>query len=107
MAYEGYGLPRGVILEELMEPTLEANQNVLIIKKTHWIKPIIKWLESGTLLKDEEEVKRVQKATLAYTFDGNTLYKRLATHLWLRCVMKEEGEYVSGKSIRRLGDLMK
>ena len=25
MAYEGYDLPREVLLEELMEPTLEAN----------------------------------------------------------------------------------
>ena len=41
MAYEGYGLPRGVLLEELKEPTLEANQNMLVIEATYWMKPIV------------------------------------------------------------------
>ena len=56
--------------------------------------PIISFLQDGNLPQDIEEARKVRKRVARFTILNDTLYKRVFSMPYLKCVDEEEAKYI-------------
>ena len=59
-----------------------------------WMKPIIQYLEHGTLPEDKLQAQKLRIKAGHYSMHNGELYRRSLSHPWSKCVSPEEGNYV-------------
>ena len=59
-----------------------------------WMKPIIQYLEHGTLPEDKLQARKLRVKAAYYFMHNGELYRRSLSHPWSKCVSHEEGNYV-------------
>ena len=62
-----------------------------------WMKPIIQYLEHGTLPKDKLKAKKLKIKAAHYSMYNGELYRRSLSHPWSKCISPEEGNYILRK----------
>ena len=59
-----------------------------------WMRPIIQYLEYGTLPEDKLQAQKLRVKAAHYSMHNGEFYKRSLSHPWSKCVSPEEGNYV-------------
>ena len=59
-----------------------------------WMKPIVQYLEHGTLPEDKLQARKLRVKAAHYSMHNGELYRRSLSHPWSKCVSHEEGNYV-------------
>ena len=59
-----------------------------------WMKPIVQYLEHGTLPEDKLQAWKLRVKAAHYSMHNDKLYRRSLSHHWSKCVSPEEGDYV-------------
>ncbi|KAK1679374.1 hypothetical protein QYE76_040222 [Lolium multiflorum] len=79
--------------ETMLVDSMEIDAPVFLVRDIpSWVKPIKEFLINGTLPADENESRRIQRRSKAYTFINGEVYKRSVTGVLQRCVEPEEGK---------------
>ena len=65
-----------------------------IQEQDKWMTPIIRYLKEGQLPEDRNEEQKVQNRATRFIIIEDTLYRRGHSFPYLRCVNKEEANYV-------------
>ncbi|KAK1602240.1 hypothetical protein QYE76_071962 [Lolium multiflorum] len=78
------------------EVTLVDNMDIdmpvfVVGEAPSWVKPVKEYLINDTLPVDENESRRIQRRSKAYTIINGEVYKRSVTGVLQRCVEPEEG----------------
>ena len=85
-----------VPVEHLMEPLVDISSDEVLPITTapSWIDPIWDYLLNGTLPSDSKEASKLRAISARFILLQGTLYKRgFSAHL-LKCVGKEDADYV-------------
>ena len=81
------------LAEEITKPSIE--EEVMNIQDiAEWMKPIVQYLEHGTLPKDKLQAQKLRVKAAHYSMHNSELYRRSLSHPWSKCVSPEEGDYV-------------
>ncbi|KAK1618831.1 hypothetical protein QYE76_024348 [Lolium multiflorum] len=79
--------------ETMLVDNMEIDTPVFLVRETpSWVKPIKEFLINDTLPDDENESRRIQRRSKAYTFINGEVYKRSVTGVLQRCVEPKEGK---------------
>ena len=65
-----------------------------ILEQDEWMTPIVCYLKEGQLPEDRNEEQKVQNRAARFIVIEDTLYRRGHSFPYLRCVNKEEANYV-------------
>ncbi|KAK1698558.1 hypothetical protein QYE76_015255 [Lolium multiflorum] len=77
----------------MLVDNMEIDVPVFVVRETpSWVKPIKEFLINGTLPDDENESRRIQRRSKAYTIINGEVYKRSVTGVLQKCVEPEEGK---------------
>ena len=82
------------LTEELAKPSIEEEELMSIQEITEWMKPIVQYLENGTLPEDKLQARKLRVKAAHYSMHNSELYRRSLSHPWSKCVSPEEGDYV-------------
>ncbi|KAK1601299.1 hypothetical protein QYE76_018391 [Lolium multiflorum] len=78
--------------EAMLVDSMDIDMPVFVVRETpSWVEPIKEFLINGTLPVDENESRRIQRRSKAYTIINGEVYKRSVTGVLQRCVEPEEG----------------
>ncbi|KAK1629483.1 hypothetical protein QYE76_003798 [Lolium multiflorum] len=78
--------------EAMLVDSMDIDMPVFVVREApSWVKPIKEFLVNGTLPVDENESRRIQRRSKAYTIINGEVYKRSVTGVLQRCVEPEEG----------------
>ncbi|KAK1694953.1 hypothetical protein QYE76_011650 [Lolium multiflorum] len=78
--------------EVTLVDNMDIDMPVFVVREApSWVKPIKEFLVNGTLPVDENESRRIQRRSKAYTIINGEVYKRSVTGVLQRCVEPEEG----------------
>ncbi|KAK1662977.1 hypothetical protein QYE76_051136 [Lolium multiflorum] len=78
--------------EAMLVDSMDIDMPVFVVREApSWVKPIKEFLVNGTLPVDENESRRIQRRSKAYTIINGEAYKRSVTGVLQRCVEPEEG----------------
>ena len=58
------------------------------------MKPIVQYLEHGTLPEDKLQAQKLRVKAAHYSMHNGELYRSSLSHPWSKCVSPEEGDYV-------------
>ncbi|KAK1603638.1 hypothetical protein QYE76_027311 [Lolium multiflorum] len=79
--------------EAMLVDNMDIDVPVFLVREApSWVKPIKEFLINGTLSTDENESRRIQRRSKAYTIINGEVYKRSVTGVLQRCVEPEEGK---------------
>ncbi|KAK1683767.1 hypothetical protein QYE76_044615 [Lolium multiflorum] len=79
--------------EAMLVDSMDIDMPVFVVREApSWVKPIKEFLINGTLPVDENESRRIQRRSKAYTIINGEVYKRSVTGVLQRCVEPEEGK---------------
>ncbi len=79
----------------LPEPGIIEDAEVSQIERAQeWAKDIIQFLKEGIIPNDWKQAAKTRLRAAKYTIVGDTLYKRCYILSFLKCISKEEGDYV-------------
>ncbi|KAK1625910.1 hypothetical protein QYE76_000225 [Lolium multiflorum] len=79
--------------EVTLVDNMDIDLPVFVVREApSWVKPIKEFLINGTLPVDENESRRIQRRSKAYTIINGEVYKRSVTGVLQRCVEPEEGK---------------
>ena len=81
-------------METRGQPSTEGEQEMKIQEYDEWMTPIIHYLKKSQLSEDRNEARKVQFSTAHFVLIDDTFYKRGSSLPYLRCVNKEEANYV-------------
>lgn len=85
-----------VIEETLDEPTIDTMEILHIMEyPSLWKLLLVKYLEEGSLPKTPKEIVTIKKSTTFYMIINDQLHKRGYLVQLLKCVAKEQSEYVT------------
>ena len=89
-------LDRRVPVEHLMEPLINVNSDEVLPVMTvpSWMDPIWDYLLNGTLLSDRKEASKLRVKSARFIILRGTLYKRAFSAPLLKCIGKEDANYV-------------
>ncbi|KAK1605881.1 hypothetical protein QYE76_029554 [Lolium multiflorum] len=77
----------------MLVDSMDIDMPVFVVREApSWVKPIKEFLINGTLPVDENESRRIQRRSKAYTIINGEVYKRSVTGVLQRCVEPEEGK---------------
>ncbi|KAK1603949.1 hypothetical protein QYE76_027622 [Lolium multiflorum] len=77
----------------MLVDSMDIDVPVFLVREApSWVKPIKEFLINGTLPVDENESRRIQRRSKAYTIINGEVYKRSVTGVLQRCVEPEEGK---------------
>ena len=82
------------LTEELTKPSIEKEEVMNTQETTEWMKPIIQYLEYGTLPEDKLKAWKLKIKVAHYSIYNGKLYRRSLSYPWSKCVSPEEGNYV-------------
>ncbi|KAK1682260.1 hypothetical protein QYE76_043108 [Lolium multiflorum] len=79
--------------EAMLVDSMDIDMPVFVVREApSWVKPIKEFLVNDTLPVDENESRRIQRRSKAYTIINGEAYKRSVTGVLQRCVETEEGK---------------
>ena len=89
-------LDRRVPVEHLMEPSVNVNNDELlpVMIAPSWMDPIWDYFLNGTLLSNPKEASKLRARSAKFVILRGTLYKRGFSAPLLKCVGKEDADYV-------------
>ena len=82
------------LTEELVKPSTKEEEVMNIQDIAEWMKPIIQYIEHGTLPEDKLQARKLRVKAAHYSIHNGELYRRSLSHPWSKCVSPEEGDYV-------------
>ncbi|CAL8098920.1 unnamed protein product [Prunus armeniaca] len=85
---------RKVPVEILSQPSTTAAEVCTIRYEDTWMSPIYAYLTAGTLPTDKSQTRKLRYRSARYTVINDVLYKRGYTTSYLKCVTKEQGDYI-------------
>ena len=91
---EEEGISMNLEMEVQKYPSIEEMQTFAIQRANSWMTLIVAFLQDGHLPKNREEAKKVKKRAARFTILSDTLYKRGFSMPYLKCVDKEEAQYI-------------
>ena len=94
---EEEGISMNLEMEVQKYPSIEEMQTFAIQRANSWMTLIVAFLQDGHLPKNREEAKKVKKRAARFTILSDTLYKRGFSMPYLKCVDKEEAQYILAK----------
>ena len=89
-------LGRMIPVEHLPEPTIGIDNGEVspLMSKLSWMDPIWDYLVKGTLPSDPKEASKLRARSARFTVHRGTLYKRGFSTPILKCVGKEDANYI-------------
>ena len=89
-------LHRLIPVEHLLEPSVNIDNEEVspVMSELSWMDPIWDYLMDGTLLSDPNEASKLRTRSARFTIHRGTLYKRGFSTPILKCVGKEDTNYV-------------
>ncbi|XP_027181747.1 uncharacterized protein LOC113780132 [Coffea eugenioides] len=87
-------LNKEILVEVVKQKSIDQIQILAIGSPASWMTPIVEFLNSGVLLEDKTETRRLQFRATRYAYAEGALYRRSYLSPWLKCVTPEEGDYV-------------
>ena len=89
-------LDRLIPVEHLPEPSvsLDNGEVSLVMSEPSWMDPIWDYLGDGTLPSDPKEASKLRARSSRFTVHRGTLYKRGFSTPILKCVGKEDANYI-------------
>ena len=89
-------LDRQILVEHLPEPSVNVDDEEVspVTSEPSWMDPIWDYLLDGTLPSDPKEASKLRTRSSRFTIHWGTLYKRGFSTAILKCVGKEDADYV-------------
>ena len=89
-------LGRLIHVEHLPEPSVSIDNREVshVMSESSWMDPIWDYLVEGTLPGDPKEASKLRARSVRFTVHWGTLYKRGFSTPILKCVGKEDGNYI-------------
>ena len=89
-------LGRLIPVEHLPEPSIRLNNGEVspVMSEPSWMDPIWDYLVDGTLPSDPKEASKLRARLARFTVHRRTLYKRGFSRPILKCVGKEDANYI-------------
>ena len=89
-------LGRLIPVEHLPEPSVSIDNGEVspVMSEPSWMDPIWDYLVDGTLPSDPKEAFKLRARSTRFTFHRGTLYKRGFSAPILKCVGKEDANYI-------------
>ncbi|XP_077229946.1 uncharacterized protein LOC143862924 [Tasmannia lanceolata] len=87
----------GSICMEFLQKSSIENEAAEVMHVEHescWMDEIIEYLRSGKLLEAKKEARKVAQRAAQFSLDGESLYKRLYTLPYLKCLRPSNAAYV-------------
>ena len=83
-------------VEHLSEPSVDLNNEEIspIMSKPSWMDPIWDYLMEGLLQNDPKEASKLRSRSARFTIHRGTLYKRGFFTSILKCIAREDANYV-------------
>ena len=81
-------------IEVQKRPSIEEVLTFAIQSESSWMTLILSFLQDRWLSQDIEEAMKVRKRTARFTILNDTMYKRGFSMPYLKCVNKEEANYI-------------
>ncbi|XP_008233123.1 PREDICTED: uncharacterized protein LOC103332186 [Prunus mume] len=85
---------RKVPVEILSQPSTTAAEVCTVRYEDTWMSPIYDFLANGTLPTDKCQARKLRYRSARYTVINDILYKRGYTTPYLKCLTKEQGDYI-------------
>ncbi|CAL2239815.1 unnamed protein product [Prunus armeniaca] len=85
---------RTMPVEILSHPSTTTAEVCTVRYKDTWMSPIYAFLTNGTLPTDKSQARKLRYRSARYTVIDDVLYKRDYTMPYLKCLTKEQGDYV-------------
>ena len=87
-------------------PSIEEMPTFAIQKANSWMTPIIAFLQDKHLPQNTEEAKKFKKRAARFTILNDTLYKKGFSMPYLKCVDKEEAQYILAETTKGFAKTM-
>ena len=89
-------LDRLISVEHLLEPSVNVDDEevTLVMSEPRWMDPIWDYLVDRTLPSDPKEASKLRTRSARFTIHRGTLYKRGFSTPILKCVGREDTNYV-------------
>ncbi|XP_050233119.1 uncharacterized protein LOC126681617 [Mercurialis annua] len=87
-------IPHEIKRQPSFQEEIEEGEVLMVEGEETWMTPLTTYLADGILPEDRKEAKKIVILSSKFGIYNGQLYKRSFTHPWLRCVNKEEGEYI-------------
>ena len=89
-------LGRLILIEHLPEPSVSVDNKEVspVMSEPSWMNPIWDYLVDGKLPSDPKEVSKLRARSVRFTIQWGTLYKRGFSEPILKCVGKEDANYI-------------
>ncbi|CAL2239171.1 unnamed protein product [Prunus armeniaca] len=85
---------RKVPVEILSQPSTTAAEVCTVRYEDTWMSLIYAYLKTGTLPTDKSQARKLRYRSARYTVINDVLYKRGYTTPYLKCLTKEQGDYI-------------
>ncbi|CAL9010974.1 unnamed protein product [Prunus brigantina] len=85
---------RKVPVEILSQPSTTITEVCTVRYEDTWMSPIYAFLTNGTLPTDKSQARKIRYRSARYTIINDVLYKRGYTTPYLKCLTKEQGDYI-------------
>ena len=89
-------LNRLTLVEHLSEPSVDLNSEEIspVMSEPSWMDPIWDYLMEGLLPNDPNEASKLRSRSSRFTIHQGTLYKRVFFTPILKCIAREDANYV-------------
>ena len=89
-------LGRLILIEHLPEPSVNIDNGEVspVMSEPNWMDPIWDYLVEGTFPSDPKEASKLRARSVRFTIHRGTLYKRGFFTPILKCVGKEDANYI-------------
>ena len=89
-------LGRLIPVEHLLEPSVSIDNGEVspVMSESSWMDPIWDYLVEGALLSDPKEASKLRANSARFTVHRGTVYKRGFSKPILKCVGKEDANYI-------------
>ena len=82
------------LTEVLTKLSIKEEEVMNVQETTEWMKPIIQYLEHGTLPEEKLKSQKLKFKVAHYSIYNGELYRRSLSHPCSKCISPEEGNYV-------------
>ncbi|XP_050222507.1 uncharacterized protein LOC126672596 [Mercurialis annua] len=87
-------IPHEIKRQPIFQKEREEGEVLMVDGEETWMTPITTYLANGVLPEDRKDAKKIVILSSKFGIYNGQLYKQSFTHPWLKCVDKEDGEYI-------------
>ena len=87
-------IPNQVLSFVQPSPLIDSINVHKIVSESDWTTSITSYLKDGVLPDDKEAARKLKVQVARFVLIKDILYKRGFSHLYLRCLIPEEADYV-------------